>query len=55
VAVPELAHPDMLLEIEGVAAVPIPARASARKKAGARKPVRKAAPKAAKRGGRARR
>ena len=52
---PELAHPDMLLEIEGVAAVPIPARASARKKAGARKPVRKAAQKAAKRGGRARR
>lgn len=32
VAVPELAHPNMLLEIEGVAAVPVPRRASARKK-----------------------
>jgi len=32
VAVPELAHPDMLLEIEGIAAVPAPRRAAARNK-----------------------
>jgi len=32
VAVPELAHPNMLLEIEGVAAVPAPKKAAARKK-----------------------
>jgi len=43
VAVPELAHPSMLLEIEGVAAVPIPRRTSARKKPAAKKPRRTAA------------
>lgn len=43
VAVPELAHPDMMLEIEGVAAVPIPAGKKARKRSVAKKAVRKTA------------
>jgi enamine deaminase RidA (YjgF/YER057c/UK114 family) len=55
VAVPELAHPDMLLEIEGVAAVPIPTRAPAKKKSAAKKTARKTVKKTTGRGGRARR
>ena len=39
VAVPELAHPSMMIEIEGVAAVPIPKR-SGRRTAAKRRPVR---------------
>ena len=48
VAVPELAHPDMLLEIEGVAAVPVPRKAAKRRPA-ARRSTRRSAGRRARR------
>lgn len=48
VAVPELAHPDMMIEVEGVAAVPVPAlKKAAKKKAAKKAPAKKATKKSA--------
>ena len=49
VAVPELAHPSMLLEIEGVAAVPAPRKAAARKRPVAKRTAGRRAGKPARR------